>query len=75
MLNNQKHYLVIPHHGGRAGKETYSISNAKKIEGIVSVGPTNTYGHPNAIVMGKIGLFLRPNIEMTMIHGDIVKSL
>jgi len=56
-------------------KVSYFIPNARSIEGVVSVGANNRHRHPNAAVMGKIGRFLQPNIEMTMTHGDIVKVL
>jgi beta-lactamase superfamily II metal-dependent hydrolase len=47
--------LVIPHHGGKAGKcVTYNVPEAKAIEGIVSVGENNGYGHPNDEVMKQI---------------------
>lgn len=75
IANGQKHYLVIPHHGGIAGTVSYSLPNASVIEGMVSVGANNTHGHPNTTVMGQIGRYLQPNIEMTMTHGDIVKGL
>lgn len=51
------------------------IPNARSIEGVVSVGANNRHRHPNAAVMGKIGRYFQPNIEMTMTHGDIVKVL
>lgn len=77
MANGEKHFLVMPHHGGKAGTVSYKVSNAKEIEGIVSVGANNTHGHPNATVMKQIAQFLQPNIEMTSDFGgrDIVKVL
>jgi len=46
--------LMIPHHGGNAGKSvSYKVSDVKAIEGIVSVG-VNGYGHPKTEVMDKI---------------------
>lgn len=75
MTNGMKHYLVIPHHGGKAGTVSYRLPNASLIEGIVSVGAHNKHGHPNPTVMRGIGRFLQPGIEMTMMHGDITKLL
>lgn len=63
--------LVIPHHGGKAGKSvTYNVPEAKAIEGIVSVGENNGYGHPNDEVMKQIKTYV-PKVRMTMDCGDI----
>lgn len=40
------HYLVVPHHGGKAGKFKYNLTNLVTPKtAIVSVGK-NSYGHP-----------------------------
>jgi beta-lactamase superfamily II metal-dependent hydrolase len=40
------HYLVVPHHGGNAGKFEYNLkNNSNPQSAIVSVGK-NSYGHP-----------------------------
>ena len=40
------HYLVVPHHGGNAGKFVYNLKKIKAPQSaIVSVGK-NSYGHP-----------------------------
>jgi len=39
------HYLVVPHHGGLAGKLVYNTDNLTSKDAIISVGPNN-YGHP-----------------------------
>jgi hypothetical protein len=40
------HYLVVPHHGGNAGKFTYHLESKAKVKSaIISVGK-NSYGHP-----------------------------
>ena len=63
--------LVIPHHGGNTGKcVTYNVSKAKAIEGIVSVGEKNGYGHPKDEVMEKIKGFV-PKVRMTMKKEDL----
>ena len=73
MTDQQKHYLVIPHHCGKAGAVSYSIQNAKIIEGIVSVG-VNKHGHPDDDIKTKIERFV-PFIEMTKDRQDIKKDL
>lgn len=41
-----KHYLVVPHHGGKAGKFVYDLNNGVEPHtAIISVGK-NSYGHP-----------------------------
>lgn len=75
MRGGQIHYLVVPHHGGLAGKVSYSVRNARVVEGIISVGANNKHKHPNSIVLSKIRPFLHGPIEMTMSKGDIVKGL
>lgn len=43
---NSNHYLVVPHHGGRAGSYIYQThGNVSKNEAIISVG-NNHFGHP-----------------------------
>lgn len=75
MGNGQKHFLVVPHHGGEAGAVSYRIVNANVVKGIVSVGKNNIYGHPNPDLMAKISPFLHGAIEMTKDRGDIMKGL
>lgn len=42
------YYLVVPHHGGSAGKYTCNIdARVQKHEAIVSVGEINPYNHPD----------------------------
>jgi beta-lactamase superfamily II metal-dependent hydrolase len=41
-----KHYLIVPHHGGKAGNYIYNLPRkATPVNAIISVGPNN-YGHP-----------------------------
>ena len=75
MNGGQIHYLLVPHHGGLAGKVSYSVRNARVVEGIISVGANNKHKHPNSIVLSKIRPFLHGPIDMTMSKGDIVKGL
>lgn len=74
MHNGQTHYLVVPHHGGLAGKVSYQISNAQSVDGIVSVGARNRHKHPNRGVLGQLGVFLR-SIDRTDVSGDVIKKL
>jgi beta-lactamase superfamily II metal-dependent hydrolase len=39
------HYLIVPHHGGEAGKVCYKLKNANFKDAIISVG-YNIYNHP-----------------------------
>lgn len=43
---DHSHHLVVPHHGGKAGKYTYKVPTLVKLDfAIISVGK-NRYGHP-----------------------------
>lgn len=74
MSVGQKHYLVVPHHCGKAGTVSYSITNAKDIEGIVSVGK-NIHGHPDRAVQAQIERIVGKKLEMTKDVGDVVKGM
>lgn len=74
MGNGLKHYLVVPHHCGKAGVVSYRIANAKDIEGIVSVGK-NTHGHPNGTVKAQIERIIGKPLEMTKDRGNIEKGM
>ena len=69
-LTAPNHYLIVPHHGGKAGKFIYNIhTGVKPIEAIISVG-RNSYGHPleiykNALI--KKGF----SVQQTNFKGDI----
>lgn len=42
-----QHHLIVPHHGGHAGKYCYNLPTGVKAKNaVISVG-NNTYGHPN----------------------------
>lgn len=68
MGESRAHYLVVPHHCGDAGKVTYRIKNASKVNGIVSVGE-NTHGHPNETVLKQLKTFV-PEVKLTMNEAD-----
>ncbi|MBO6255653.1 MAG: hypothetical protein J6O49_18730 [Bacteroidaceae bacterium] len=74
MGNGQKHYLVVPHHCGKAGSVSYRIANTNDIEGIVSVG-RNTHGHPNGTVKAQIERIIGKTLEMTKDRGNIEKEM
>lgn len=51
-LNHKHHhYLVVPHHGGEAGKITYRPIPAITKKAIISVGKDKIYGHPKSQVI------------------------
>lgn len=70
MGQNQTHYLLVPHHGGLAGKATYRLANAQNVVGIVSVGTNNRHRHPNGTVLGQLSQYVRA-IERTDLRGDM----
>ena len=64
-------HLVVPHHGGNAGKTvTFNVPEAKNKFGYVSVG-VNDYGHPKEEVMEKLALFLNGGVKMTKNEEDM----
>lgn len=64
------HNLVVPHHGGAAGKIVYSGTTASLGIAAVSVGH-NSYGHPNPGTLKKLTA-LGFQVERTDVnHGDI----
>lgn len=48
------YYMVVPHHGGAAGKYTCNITQVTKKEAIVSVGEDNPYDHPDKSVKSNL---------------------
>ncbi len=70
-----KHYLVVPHHGGNAGKFSYELKSKTKItSAIISVGK-NSYGHPfkrNTDNLHRIGFtILKTNVLESDIEVDM----
>lgn len=67
-------YLVVPHHGGNAGKFMYNLSmGVKPIVAVISVGK-NSYGHPlesykNALIEKGF------KVQQTNFKGDIILYL
>jgi hypothetical protein len=43
---NHDHYLVVPHHGGDAGKFIYNNFKGLNKDAIISVGKKHSYNHP-----------------------------
>lgn len=63
-----KHYLVVPHHGGKAGKFEYNMSkNLTPKLAIISVGK-NSYGHPFKKYIDELHS-KKFNTRRTNIHG------
>lgn len=73
-MGNHIHYLVIPHHGGLAGKVSYNIKNAPCRQGIISVGE-NDYGHPMKDVIAQAEKYLVKPIESTLEKGEDISKL
>lgn len=66
---DHNHYLVIPHHGGNAGRFVYHASkNAKLIDAIASVGK-NPYSHPDKVNMNHL-----KKIGFKVLRTDILKK-
>lgn len=70
MIWGQVHYLVVPHHCGKAGTVRYRISRASDIRGIVSVGKNNRHGHPDGKVKRQIESIIGNTLVMTKDVGD-----
>lgn len=63
--------LVIPHHGGNAGKSvSFHVPETKTIESIVSVGEKNGYGHPKKDILDKIRKYVT-KVSLTMNPKDL----
>ncbi len=60
------HHLVVPHHGGNAGKYIYKVPNKVKVDkAIISFGP-NRYKHPtkaNLIDLMNSGFYIRKTFK------------
>lgn len=69
MIGGQVHYLVVPHHCGKAGTMRYRIRNAADIKGIVSVG-RNIHGHPDGNVKSQLESIIGNPLVMTKDVGD-----
>lgn len=73
MGSGHVHYLVVPHHGGAAGAFSYSIPNASRIDGIISVGP-NHYRHPLPGTLSQLKSVVS-KLSITNDEGDVTKEL
>ena len=69
MIRDQVHYLVVPHHCGKAGTVKYRIRRAADIRGIVSVG-RNIHGHPDMTIQQQIERIIGKPLVMTKDVGD-----
>ncbi|MCQ2959933.1 MAG: hypothetical protein MJ198_07080 [Bacteroidales bacterium] len=57
-------YLVVPHHGGKAGKDSLMRTFS---ECVISVGKNNPYGHPKKVILN--ALKKRSKVFLTSIQG------
>ena len=71
---DHNHYLVVPHHGGNAGKFIYELKQAKPNDAIISVG-TNTYKHPSQQNRDKLREMGFKKIKLTSEIKDIEVNL
>jgi beta-lactamase superfamily II metal-dependent hydrolase len=68
------HSLVVPHHGGHAGKYQYNLFHqVKKGSAVISVGK-NSYGHPFSKIINSLSGD-RFHIKRTDIHNDVTIAL
>lgn len=66
--------LVIPHHGGNAGKNvTFKVPSAVAVDGYISVGKKNSYKHPTKAVVAVLKGVLR-SVKMTKYVKDRAKG-
>jgi hypothetical protein len=70
LLNySHNHYLIIPHHGGKAGNFVYNTGKLTVLkDAIASVGK-NPYGHPDKINMNNLNL-----VGFNTVRTDVLKS-
>lgn len=70
-----KHYLIVPHHGGKGGN--YIYNNPGKIQyesAIISVGP-NRYGHPKPKYVSALKADFRTFTKTSLTKSDITINL
>lgn len=70
------YYMVVPHHGGNAGKFTCNIdARVNKRAAIISVGASNSYGHPSSSVESSLRNSFQILKETKDIGTDIIYNL
>ena len=70
------YYMVVPHHGGRAGKFTCNINaRVKKHAAIISVGAAKNYGHPSSSVEDSLRNSFQILLETKNVSTDIIYNL
>jgi beta-lactamase superfamily II metal-dependent hydrolase len=69
------HYLIVPHHGGAAGRYIYeNLNNMKLKKAIISVGK-NSYKHPDKVYLSCLNDNFE-NVEITLkTNTDILINL
>jgi beta-lactamase superfamily II metal-dependent hydrolase len=70
------HYLIVPHHGGNAGKVVYNLRAGTKKDAIISVGGINPYEHPFQYVIDKLEdmRFHVVNFKFRKVHYELPLS-
>ena len=70
-----KHHLVVPHHGGKAGKYVYKLpKNVIPDKAIISVGP-NKYKHPLSIYTSALTTDRFSVLKTQKVKNDITINL
>lgn len=75
VLNLAKTYLVVPHHGGYAGRSMYPANGFKCPEAIISVGSNNSYKHPSLSVINKLSKIFTKVSRTDICQSDIIRKL
>ena len=74
-LISKNNILVVPHHGGKAGKFLYSLkAHQRPTKAIVSVGKNN-YGHPKENIIEKLRKKKFKVLQIRFIKEDIEVNL
>jgi beta-lactamase superfamily II metal-dependent hydrolase len=69
-------FLKVAHHGSRYSTSAYFLLTTTPQISIISVGATNSYGHPTQEVLRRIGCAVPGSwILRTDIHGTIILSV
>lgn len=71
---NHSHHLVVPHHGGKAGKFKYDFKNLRLGKAVISVGK-NTYGHPLHDVKDSLRKIKFNTLQTNHVGKDIIIDL
>ncbi len=70
------YYMVVPHHGGHAGKFTCKIdARVKNLAAIISVGAVNSYNHPFSSIESCLRNSFQILEETKTVGTDIIYNL